>query len=119
MSPGEELKAAAHKIRERAKDADKGPWCEEYAHWAIRHVERNVDKDTLNHDTWHDKGDDCKGFGMYAGRYIAIWHRDVGEAVAELLDHAYPIIASYPDGEYPHLEDPWLKLARAINGNQA
>jgi len=114
-TPVQELRAAASKIRESAKDANQAKWCAEYAHWAIRHVERNVSIDDLDHPEWHDKGDGCEGFGMYAGRYIALWHPGVAELVAKMLD-----VVAHDMDENPDIPsygwDEALNLARLING---
>lgn len=81
------LRRAAKLLREHAlpiKPASIAEsWCFEYAHYAIRHVERNVDLDI---DPCPDHGHDHGMFGRYSGRYIALMHPPVALALADLLD---------------------------------
>ncbi len=80
---------AASKLRELAtpiQPSDLGEsWCPEYAHAAIRHVERNVDLDI---DPCPDHGDNHGMFSRYAGRYVALMHPPVALALADWLDEA-------------------------------
>lgn len=108
MTPAEEIAAAAAKIRELASDATPGPWQE---HWrSVFAPSRRVVASVAAAGLFPTEAD---------AFHIALWHPGVADAVAALLEHAYPIIASYPAGEFAHLENPWLSLARRINARVA
>jgi hypothetical protein len=83
------LRRAAAKLREHATPIQPcvpaGSWCPEYAHAAIRHVERNVELDL---DPCPDHGDVHGTFSRYAGRYVALMHPPVALALADLLELA-------------------------------
>jgi hypothetical protein len=83
----ETLRRAAKVLRELAEPirpaSPSEDWCFEYAHFAIRHVERNVDLDI---NPCPDHGHDHGMFGRYSGRYIALMHPPVALALADWLD---------------------------------
>jgi hypothetical protein len=81
------LRRAAKELREHAEPirpaSPSEDWCFEYAHAAIRHVERNVDLDI---NPCPDHGNDHGMFGRYSGRYVALMHPPVGLFLADLFD---------------------------------
>jgi hypothetical protein len=105
------LRRAAAKLRERAEPIKPAStaesWCFEYAHFAIRHVERNVDLDL---DPCPDHGHDHGMFGRYSGQYIALMHPPVALALADLLDAHVPLF----EGLDPAPDHEVFTLARAI-----
>jgi hypothetical protein len=87
MSAAELLRRAAQTLRERAEGAQHTTaWCPDYAHVAIRHVQRNCDLDVDFHCTVHGDRRGCGMFGMYDGAYIALMHPPVALALADWLE---------------------------------
>jgi hypothetical protein len=84
------LRRAAALLRERGTAAQhREPWCSEYLYGAIRHVQRNVDRESLLGGDCPTHGSDydhCSGPGMYDGPYVALMHPPVALALAESLE---------------------------------
>jgi hypothetical protein len=113
MTPAQELRAAAAKIRDAKHWASPGPWVaytdEVCTDWhpsseAYRQINRDID---VAHDT-----------GPGNAAHIALWHPGVAELVAVILDAGAGVAedegAIGTDIEVLLGEE--LALARAING---
>lgn len=90
MTPAEELRAAAEKIRYNAAKASSGTWT------------YNPDEDTVHNGGW----DIATSFEHGDGHHIALWQPNVALIVASILE------AQGALGNTSTL----LDLARAING---
>lgn len=76
------LRRAAKTLRDHAEATQHAePWCPEYLHYAVRHVQRNVDLDL----DCKDHGTDCGQPDRYDGRYVALMHPPVALALADWL----------------------------------
>jgi hypothetical protein len=95
MSPADELRAAAKKIRDTAEAAHGEVWNgdERERYYVLRYLEK-TDREQ-----------------------IAQWDPRTASLVADLLDHAANIIGTYTEDLFP-AADPWMPLARAINGSK-
>ena len=95
LTPAQELRQAAKLMRERATEAEKPgydsdhpgkPWCPAWTYSAVRHVQRNLDLDCVEHEYGTEREGDCNRWGRYAGYHIAGMHPGVALAVADWLD---------------------------------
>ncbi len=99
--PAEELRAAAKTIRDTASKATPGPWTHDFGAGSV-----------LGPGTYIAIGNKPANLD-----HIAAWHPGTALLVADLLDHAADVIAQYPPEHHP-AADPWMPLARAINGTK-
>lgn len=121
VSPAQELRAAASKIRETATRAMPGPWQLDGPYW--------------HNDTYGNGQDPGMVSAGNARRavavasplhpetefnmpHIALWHPGVADAVADWLVSAAAIAEQGKDPSCVHRPVPYaaLRLARAING---
>lgn len=121
MSPAEELRTAAAKIREVADGLPHGPWHVEPLGHGTSHPgypQRITNAEAvLIAETFvgaHDPRMDC---GPTLPQYMALWHPGVAELVAQVLDAAADALSGYV--VVPRAAEAWLNLARAINGGGA
>ena len=82
-------------IAARAKAANPGPWCSQFAYTQIRHVARNCDIICSKHDDTPQYMD-CKTFGPNDGEFIAAARADVPALIAALREANAKIAAHKP-----------------------
>ena len=105
LTPAEELRAAAARLREKAKVATAGPW---------KSYSGRVDS---------SRGTVAVAFdGYYDSEWIATMHPDVAEPLAVLLEEAAEFVAQLAE-HYPRLpvqpHARTLAIARVINGTSS
>ena len=110
MTPAEELRAAAAKIRATAEAATPGPWrVEEIPPYTEPILMRDLGEVLETAGTVDvEPGDQA---------HIALWHPGVAELVADALDELAGYIAGSWGGGVDDLK--LLAVARAINGGVA
>lgn len=100
LTPAEELRTAAMKIRGRVASATPGI-CPHWTHMAVRHIARNCDIEcdhdehrTLDQPTW-DRYEDAP--------YIALMQNpDLGVALADWLDALAAMATACPEMAHDH-----------------
>ena len=106
------LRRAAETLRTSAEKADHSqPWCADVAYGAIRHVRRNVDRESYAEPCEHEG--ECGLFGMYDGPYVALMHPPVALALADHLEAIAPLFDGLADDGVDDGHEA-IRLARAI-----
>jgi hypothetical protein len=128
LTPAEELRTAAKLMRERATEAEQPgydsdhpgrPWCLSWTYSAVRHVQRNLDIDCLEHEEGTEKEGECNRWGRYAGYHIAGMHPGVALAVADWLDVVAAEVEQCPADAFTATDPkPALAVARAYQGTK-
>ncbi len=110
MTPAEELRTAAQKIRDAAANASPGPWAavDEHIEAADEHAVAKVPPGCLNHPG-RPKADEI---------HIATWHPGVTPLVAVLLEDAADSMANFYFANREKVFHRELAIARAINGER-
>ena len=116
MTPADELRAAAEKLRSLTADATEGPWHSEdlNTRWGDDHDHHIVGGGKILATFSNDHN------GPLNADYAAAMHPGVGAALADWLDLAateYDPDADVQETDRSH--DAALAVARAINGGQS
>lgn len=112
MTPAEEMRAAATKLRETAKNAPRGPW--EFVQDLYWDRDAIVSPEALGWDALVlDVHNDSEG---PAARWAALAHPGLAEPLAEWLEHLAEILDETKDVHMRSNVQHALAVARIING---
>lgn len=113
VTPAQELRAAASKIRSFAGIAPKGPWVaysdEVGTDWPAGSEEWQLNR----------RDQDVADRTGSASEHIALWHPNVGQLCADWMDRWADFLDANDPASFPDLDelvDPIVAIARAING---
>lgn len=110
MSPAEELRAAAARMRELAEAAPSGSWYATTGPEDTAHVWGKTESIIPEHVAQIDSDDADRD--MATARHMAAWHPAVALAVADLLDAEADLWVDETD------TSPALAVARAFMGGE-
>jgi hypothetical protein len=112
LTPAQELRAAASKIRDTARLAVPGPWCA-----YLEEVGTDWHPDSDEYKLLGRDAEVAKQVGPLTAEHIALWHPGVAMLVAGWL-WAVAIDCESDAETYNHIKErsTALSIARAING---
>lgn len=74
--------AEIEELERLEKEAEKGPWNEDWCRGAVRHIDRNVDYDSFYFTPEGKEGEEVISWGRYDGTFIAKLRNSAPEIIA-------------------------------------